>query len=114
MEQSKNNPCIFRKVVGDRVVLVVAVFVYDIAVSGIDEECELLRKALTKKSPTINLLIGELSWSTCCSFKRDWDNGTMVVAHSTLNRKTNGAFRRAEVLPYPCDSICRSRAEQEG
>ena len=48
-EQSKADPCIFRKVVDGVVVMIVGVYVDDLLVGGSEEDCESLLASLNKK-----------------------------------------------------------------
>ena len=50
-EQSKADPCIFRKVVDGVVVMIVGVYVDDLLVGGSEEDCESLLASLNKKFP---------------------------------------------------------------
>ena len=59
-EQCKADPCIFRKIVGRVVVMIVGAYVDDLLVGKSEEDCESLLVSLNKKFPTNDL--GECTW----------------------------------------------------
>ena len=74
-EQSKADPCIFRKVIDGVVVMIVGVYVDDLLVGGSEEDCESLLASLNKKFPTNDL--GECTWYDGCGIERDVELGTI-------------------------------------
>ena len=74
MEQSRTDPCVFRKIVDGKVELIMAVHVDDIVLTGSNEACRDFHAAITTKFPTKNL--GEVAWYIGCAFKRNWELGT--------------------------------------
>ena len=77
MEQCKAEPCIFRKMINNKVSLMVGAYVDDIIVSGEqdmwDEFFDQLRQRFSAKT------LGELKMYTGCAFERDWDNGILEI-----------------------------------
>ncbi|CAB1107951.1 unnamed protein product [Ectocarpus sp. CCAP 1310/34] len=53
-EQCKADPCVFRKMVDEVVVMIIVIYVDDTLVAGSDEDCEELLASLNKKFPTKN------------------------------------------------------------
>ena len=77
-EQSKAEPCIFRKVVDGVVVMIVGVYVDDLLVGGSEEDCESLLASLNKKFPTNNP--GKGTWYDGCGIERDAELGTIKLS----------------------------------
>ena len=77
-EQSKADPCIFRKVVDGVVVMIVFVYVDDLLIGGSEEDCESLLTSLNNKFPTNNL--GECTWYDGCDIERDVELGTIKLS----------------------------------
>ena len=77
MGQCKAEPCIFRKMVNDKVSLMVGVHVDDIIVSEEQDMCDEFFDQLRQRFPVKNL--GELKIYTGCTFERDWDNGILEM-----------------------------------
>ena len=77
-EQSKADPCMFRKVVDGVVVMIVGVYVDDLLVGGSEEDCESLLASLNKKFPTNDL--GECTWYDGCGIERDVELGTIKLS----------------------------------
>ena len=77
-EQSKADPCNFRKVVDGVVVMIVGVYVDDLLVGGSEEDCESLLASLNKKFPTNDL--GECTWYDGCGIERDVELGTIKLS----------------------------------
>ena len=77
MEQSKADPCVFRKIVKGVVVLILTVPVDDMAVAcprvGVDKLLVTLNEDLT----TVDL--GELSFFTGCAVFQDIENGVTKI-----------------------------------
>ena len=59
MEQCKADPCVFRLIRDDVVVMIVCVHVDDITVAGVPDACDFLSKCLLEEIQTTG---GELSW----------------------------------------------------
>ena len=77
MEQFKAEPCIFRKMVNDKVSLMVGIHVDYIVVSGEQDLYDEFFDQLRQRFPVKNL--GELKMYTGCAFERDWDNGILEM-----------------------------------
>ena len=77
-EQSKADPCIFRKVIDGVVVMIVGVYVDDLLVGGSEEDCESLLASLNKTFPTNDL--GECTWYDGCGIERDVELGTIRLS----------------------------------
>ena len=82
MEQSRTDPCVFRMVVDGKVELITAVHVDGIVIAGSDKTCRDFHAALNTNFPTNNL--GELTWSTGCAFKRNWELGTLEITQKAF------------------------------
>ena len=80
LEQSRADPCIFRKVVDGVVVMIIAIYVDDMLVAGSKEECNALLASLNRKFPTKDL--GECTWYDGCGIKRDLESGTLTISQS--------------------------------
>ncbi|CAB1105045.1 unnamed protein product [Ectocarpus sp. CCAP 1310/34] len=79
-EQCKADPCVFRKMVDEVVVMIIVIYVDDILVAGSDEDCEELLASLNKKFPTKNL--GECQWFDGCAIERDVEAGTLRISQT--------------------------------
>ena len=77
-EQCKADPCTFRKVVDEGVVIIIGVYVDDLLVGGSEENCESLLASLNKKFPTNDL--GEYTWYDGCGIERDVELGTIKLS----------------------------------
>ena len=77
MEQCKAEPRIFRKMINNKVSLMVGAYVDDVIVSGEqdmwDEFFDQLRQRFSAKT------LGELKMYTGCASERDWDNGILEI-----------------------------------
>ena len=82
MEQCKAKPCIFRKVINNKVSLMVGVHVDDIIVSEEQDMCDEFFDQLRQRFPVKNL--GEHKMYTGCAFERDWDNGILEVNQTSF------------------------------
>ena len=82
VEQCSTDPCVFRMVVDGHVELIMAIHVDDIVIAGSDEVCRDFHAALSSKSPTNNL--GELTWYSGCTFKRNWELGTLAITQKAF------------------------------
>ena len=71
LEQYKAEPCVFRRLVDDRVALMVGVHVDDIVVSGKEDDCNKFLEELRQRFPVKNE--GELSVYTSCAFQEIGD-----------------------------------------
>ena len=77
-EQSKADPCIFRKIVDGSVVMIIGVYVDDLLVGGSTEDCDKLLAFLNRKFKTNNL--GECTWYDGCGIERDEELGTIKLS----------------------------------
>ena len=81
MKLSSNHhntePCIFRKMINNKVSLMVGVHADDIIVSGEQDMCDKFFDQLRQRFPVKNL--GELKMYTGCAFERDWDNWILEI-----------------------------------
>ena len=74
-EQCKADPCIFRKIV-DEVVVMIVVYVNDLLV-GSEKDCESLLVSFNKKFPTNDL--GKFTWYDGCGIERSVELGTILL-----------------------------------
>ncbi|CAB1096632.1 unnamed protein product [Ectocarpus sp. CCAP 1310/34] len=79
-EQCKADPCVFRKMVDEVVVMIIVIYVDDILVAGSDEDCEELLASLNKKFPTRN--VGECEWFDGCAIERDVEAGNLKISQT--------------------------------
>ena len=77
MEQCKAEPCVFRKIIKNKVSMMVGVHVDDIIVFGEQDLCDEFFSQLKQRVPVKNL--GELKMYTGCAFERDWDKGILEM-----------------------------------
>ena len=77
MEQCKAEPCIFRNMIDNKVLLMVGVHIDDIIVSGEQNMCDEFFDQLRQRFPLKNP--GEAKMYTGCVFERDWDNGILDI-----------------------------------
>ena len=77
MEQCKADPCVFRLIRDDVVVMIVCVHVDDIIVAGVPDACDFLSKCLLEEFQTTG---GELSWYLGCAFERDRNKDVLRVS----------------------------------
>ena len=82
MEQCKADPCVFRLIRDDVVVLIVCVHVDDITVAGVPDACDFLSTSLLEEFQTTG---GELSWYLACAFERDRKKGVLRVSQRVLS-----------------------------
>ena len=86
MDQCKAVPCTYRKMVNDKVSLMVGAHVDDIIVSGDQDMCDEFFGQLRQRFPAKNL--EKLKIYTGCAFERDWDNGILEMNQTALFAKT--------------------------
>ena len=84
MEQCRTDPCVFRMAVDGK-----AEMTY-IVIAGSSETCKDFHVALAKKFPTNNL--GELTWCTGCTVKRDWELGTLESTKKAFIESMSNRF----------------------
>ena len=82
MEQSKAEPCIFRKMINGKVTLMIGVHVDDIIVSGEKDVCDEFFSELKERFPVKHQ--GELKMYTGCAFERDWENGILEISQTAF------------------------------
>ena len=81
--QSKSDPCLFRLMRGDIVVLITVVHVDDMIVAVKTEYlCDLVYAELRRMFWSTDL--GDLSWYLGCAFERNLDKGTLRMSQSTF------------------------------
>ena len=83
MEQSKVDPCVFRKVVDGEVTLIVCVHVDDLAVEAKDRKTLDAFYAQLKEGFPVND-IGDVSWYLGWDFERDRMEGVMKMTQTAL------------------------------
>ncbi|CAB1096091.1 unnamed protein product [Ectocarpus sp. CCAP 1310/34] len=90
-EQFKADPCEFRNMVDEVVVMIIVIYVDDILVAGSDEDwdCEELLTSLNKKFPTNN--VGECERFDGCAIERDGEAGTLRISQTAY---TDSMVRR--------------------
>ena len=102
IEQCKADPCVFRLIRDDVVVMIVCVHVDGITVGGESEACDFLRTCLLEEFQTTG---GELSWYLrCCAFERDRKRGVL--------RASQRAFIDSVVSRYGVDTVSDLPASQ--
>ncbi|CAN0299130.1 unnamed protein product [Ectocarpus fasciculatus] len=98
-EQSRADPCIFRKMVDGVVKMIIAIYVDDLLVAGSEEECDALLASLNKKFPTNDL--GECTWYDGCGIERDLDSGTLTISQSAYVESMMKRFDVMTTSPIP-------------
>ena len=83
MEQSKADPCVFRKAVDEEVTLIVCVHVDDLVVTAKDKETFHTYYAQLKEEFPVSA-IGDLSWYLGCAFERDRMKGIMKMTQTAF------------------------------
>ena len=109
------DPCIFRKVVDEKVAMIVGVYVDDLLVGGAPEDCELLLSYLNKKFPTNNL--GECTWYDGCAIERDMELGTITLSQEAYVESLMKRFDVQTTCPIPAspgDDLGPKRDDEEG
>ena len=112
LEQCRTDPCVFRMVVNDKVELSMAIRVDDIASAGSDEACRGFHAALNTKFPTNNL--GELTWYTCCAFKRNGELGTLEITQKALVESMPNRFGANSCSDIPATPGVELGPREEG
>ena len=83
MEQSKADPCVFRKVVDEEVTLIACVHVDDLAVTAKDKKTfDGFYAQLKEEFPVSDM--GDLSWYLGYAFERDRMEGVMKMTQAAL------------------------------
>ena len=84
-EQSMSEPYLLRlkDPKSKKIRMILAVQVDDMIVAGSKKDCDWLRSALSEVFPVNDL--GELTWYTGCSFKRDVKKGTRYRVQTACN-----------------------------
>ena len=83
MEQSKANPCVFRKVVDGEAALIGCVHVDDLAVTAKDKEAfDDIYAQLKEEFPVSDM--SDLSWYLGCAFERDRREGVMKMTQTMV------------------------------
>ena len=83
MEQSKADPCVFRKVVDREVTLIVCVHVDDLAVTARNKETlDAFYAQLKEEFPVSDM--GDLSWYLGCAFECDRMEGVMKMTQTAF------------------------------
>ena len=82
LEQSKSDPCLFRLMRGDRVILITVVHVDNMIVAAETSICDWFYAGLRRMFPSTDL--GDLSWYLGCAFERNLDKGTLRMSKSTF------------------------------
>ena len=83
MEQSKADPCVFRKVVDGEVTLIVCVHVDDLAVTAKDKKTFDDFYAQLKEEFAVNDM-SDLSWYLGCAIERDRKEGVMKITQTAF------------------------------
>ena len=81
-EQCLADPCVFRLMEGDAVVLTLVVHVDDVFVVGKQERCDRFALELNELVPAKNL--GELEWYAGCHYQRDSRTGRLTISQKRL------------------------------
>ncbi|CAB1111413.1 unnamed protein product [Ectocarpus sp. CCAP 1310/34] len=79
-ERCMADPCVFRKMFDEVVVMIIVIYVDDILVAGSDEDCKELLDSLNEKFPNENL--GEYEWFGGCAIERDVEAGTLKISQT--------------------------------
>ena len=102
MEQcNKADPCGFRLISDDVVVMIVCVYVDDITVAGESVVCDFLSTCLLEEFQSTG---GELSWYLGCAFERDRKGGVL--------RASQREFIEPVVSRYGVDAVSDLPASQ--
>ena len=99
MEQCGADPCVFRKIVKGKVVLVLAVHVDDMAAAGPRDEIDKLLVTLNKDFTTVDL--GELTFFTGCAVVQDVENGITKINQRTFIETLAKRFDVTTTARYP-------------
>ena len=83
LEQSKSDPCLFRLMRGEKIVLITVVYVDNMIVAAETEYlCDWFYAELRRMFPSKDL--GDLSWYLGCAFEHNLDKGTLRMSQSAF------------------------------
>ena len=103
-ERCLTDPCVFRRMNGERVQMMLAVHVDDMIVVGSKHDCSELRSSLGPSFPIKDL--GELEWNLRCEFERDRIVGRLKISQSEFVDKLSERFKVVTTRPTPaCSTI---------
>ena len=102
-QKHPSEPCVLRLLDPESgaVRLMIAVHVDDMVVAGNDDDCDWLRRSLSRVFPVNNL--GPLTWYTGCAFERDRDNGTMKIHQTAFVDSMMERFLVTSIKSIPAD-----------
>ena len=91
--------------------MILAVHVDDMIVAGSKKDCDWLRSVLSEVFPVNDL--GELTWYTGCSFKRDVKKCTLSIVQTAFIDKIVERFHVFSTSPSPAAANCRLEEKGE-
>ena len=106
MEQCKADPCVFRLIRDDVVVMIVCVHVNDITVAGESQACDFLSTCLLEEFQTTGR---ELLWYLGCAFERDKKGGVLRASQRAFIESVVSRYGVDAVSDLPDFPISRSR-----
>ena len=112
MEQCKTDPCVFRKMRDNKLVMILAVHVDDIAVAGVSDEIEELEKVLNEDFTTTNL--GLLNLFTGCVVEQDVKHGFVSISQTPFIETLAKRFSVTKVSEHPAVVGANLEARMEG
>lgn len=102
-EQCKADPCVFRKIKDDVVLMIIVIYVDDILVAGSNEDCKELFASLNKVFPTKDL--GECVWFDGCAVERDLEAGTLKISQTAYIDSIMNRFDMQSTSPIPTSLV---------
>ena len=112
MEQCMTDPCEFRLIREDKLVLIVAVHVDDMAVTGTRVDVSRLLVELNKDFETNDL--GELSFFTRCTITQNAEKGLTSISQKTFIETLARRFDVTTTSPCPASPCANLGARVEG
>ena len=112
MEQCKTDPCVFRKMRDDKLVMILVVHVDDIAVAGVDDEIVKLEKVLNEDFTTTNL--GLLTLFTGCVVEQVVEYGFVTIKQTPFIETLARRFGFTETWEHPAVVGANLEARMEG
>ena len=102
LEQCKTNPCVFRLMKDETVILTVAAHVDELFVVGRAKGVAEFHDTLNKKKSTN--MVGELKWYTGCAFERNFKDGIIIMSQTAfveelLRRFENQSPTKTSAIP---------------
>ena len=98
-EQCRADPCVFRKIVGEKVVCLLVIYVDDIMVVASQQERDELLASLRKRFPVKDL--GERTWYDGIGIETDPGNGTYKLSQKAYTESVLKRFNVTTIAPTP-------------